>query len=581
VAKTADFCLPGSSCRATATAAGSIEKLRPRKPVKLLILLRFRIGREWPADCTCLDGYLRSEDSVAAFVPEISVVRAPAPSQGTGMRPHAGADQPESPFSDLLDSCEPPVADIPASAGSPGLQVASPQGKAATPDGPPAGVPGSEIAKVQADLVLSIVMPPGQAEPEPQVPPVRTGLGAILSQAISNRPEAESEIDEPPLPEQSDADAADLAPIVETISLPIIVPVPAAVPVPLAGEASVPAADAITIRAAGDMTVPAAGEMTLPAANDITVAAAPAAATKAAPAAPPELPETEAAIDLPVDPAVEDAAKFTVPDDQADEIIPPASGGKQKKAPQLDKSLSATTQAATAAKEKAPIVSKTVMDPELPEQNAEPAAQRLSSRPTEPSMIINAAASDDVTDAKAKAAAAPLPQDVPANSTLVPPPPAAVHVAAMHAVQSQQPSPPDLVPVAGLAVAIAAHAQGGKTHFEIRLDPPELGRIDVRLDVDGAGQVTSHLRVDRAETLDLLRRDAPALERALQQAGLKTSDSGLQFSLRDQSFSQQNQSRDIPVMARIVVPDEILVPPETQRQYGRLAGLGSGVDISV
>ena len=78
------------------------------------------------------------------------------------------------------------------------------------------------------------------------------------------------------------------------------------------------------------------------------------------------------------------------------------------------------------------------------------------------------------------------------------------------------------VPIAGLAVEIVARAQDGPKRFEIRLDPPELGRIDVRLDVDHAGKVTSRLVVERAETLDLLRRDAPQLERALQQAGLNT-----------------------------------------------------------
>ena len=50
---------------------------------------------------------------------------------------------------------------------------------------------------------------------------------------------------------------------------------------------------------------------------------------------------------------------------------------------------------------------------------------------------------------------------------------------------------------------------------------------------------TSRLTVDRADTYDLLRRDAAGLERALQDAGLKTADNGLQFSLRDQSASQQ------------------------------------------
>ena len=37
---------------------------------------------------------------------------------------------------------------------------------------------------------------------------------------------------------------------------------------------------------------------------------------------------------------------------------------------------------------------------------------------------------------------------------------------------------------------------------------------------------------ERRDTLDLMMRDAPQIERALQDAGLK-SDGGLQFSLRD------------------------------------------------
>jgi chemotaxis protein MotD len=138
------------------------------------------------------------------------------------------------------------------------------------------------------------------------------------------------------------------------------------------------------------------------------------------------------------------------------------------------------------------------------------------------------------------------------------------------------------VPVEGVGVQIAAQAKAGKHSFEIRLDPPELGRIDVRLDVDRDGHVTSRLVVDRPETLDLLRRDAGGLERALQDAGLKTTGNGLQFSLRDQTMQQQqafHQSRDT---ADVIVRDDALAPVETiQRGYRTLAGLRGGVDISV
>jgi flagellar hook-length control protein FliK len=141
------------------------------------------------------------------------------------------------------------------------------------------------------------------------------------------------------------------------------------------------------------------------------------------------------------------------------------------------------------------------------------------------------------------------------------------------------------VPVAGLAVEIAARAQAGSNRFEIRLDPPELGRIDVRLDVDRDGQVTSRLTVDKVETLDLLRRDAPELQRALQDAGLKTSDNGMQFTLRDQSFGGQNQNsadNSRSGAARLVVPDPEMAPVDTvQAGYARSLRLGSGIDIRV
>lgn len=141
------------------------------------------------------------------------------------------------------------------------------------------------------------------------------------------------------------------------------------------------------------------------------------------------------------------------------------------------------------------------------------------------------------------------------------------------------------VPLSGLAVEISTQAQSGRNRFEIRLDPPELGRIDVRLDVDKAsGQVTSHLTVDKPETLDLLRREAPQLQRALEDAGLKTGDSGLQFSLRDQSSfaGQRDDGQSGRQAQRLIIPDEDTVPAEVAgRSYGRMLGASRGVDIRV
>ena len=136
------------------------------------------------------------------------------------------------------------------------------------------------------------------------------------------------------------------------------------------------------------------------------------------------------------------------------------------------------------------------------------------------------------------------------------------------------------MPLNGVAVEIASQALAGKHRFEIRLDPPELGRIDVKLDIDSDGNATTRLVVERSDTLDLLKRDSSQLERALQQAGLKTSDNALEFSLRQEAF-QQNDDQGASNGAQMVLPDED-TPLHAQRQnYGRLLGMGGGLDIRV
>jgi len=157
-------------------------------------------------------------------------------------------------------------------------------------------------------------------------------------------------------------------------------------------------------------------------------------------------------------------------------------------------------------------------------------------------------------------------------------PTGAAPTAAVAQSAAQQAAP---ILLAGLAVEIAGKALADKNRFDIRLDPPELGRIEVRLDVDRDGNVTSRLTVDRADTFDLLRRDAAGLERALQDAGLKTTDNGLQFSLRDQSTSQQQTNGGSDV-AQLMVQDGTLPSADAIPQnYGRLLGQGGGLDIRV
>lgn len=189
-------------------------------------------------------------------------------------------------------------------------------------------------------------------------------------------------------------------------------------------------------------------------------------------------------------------------------------------------------------------------------------------------------------------AAAPTPQQTLTDPVLLPPTgiqpqPIQTHAANLTAIPvptantALADSAP--VPLNGLAADIALRAAGGNSRFEIRLDPAELGRIDVRLDVDKHGNVTSHLTVERPATLDMLRRDAPQLQQALEDAGLKTGDSGLQFSLRDQSSSGRDSDNGSGRNSqRVVITEEDTVPAQVAgRTYGRMLGASSGVDIRI
>ncbi|CAM5764798.1 flagellar hook-length control protein FliK [Bosea minatitlanensis] len=142
-------------------------------------------------------------------------------------------------------------------------------------------------------------------------------------------------------------------------------------------------------------------------------------------------------------------------------------------------------------------------------------------------------------------------------------------------------------PLHVLPVEIGLRALAGAKQFDIRLDPEELGRVDVNLSISDKGEVSARLVVDRVETLHLLQRDARTLERAFEQAGLKPSDGGVEISLRDPSdqsaFRQQRQHEEAPrhpqAPAAAEAEDDTVLPINSASQR-RLVRLG-GVDLSI
>ncbi|MBL8697246.1 MAG: flagellar hook-length control protein FliK [Alphaproteobacteria bacterium] len=88
--------------------------------------------------------------------------------------------------------------------------------------------------------------------------------------------------------------------------------------------------------------------------------------------------------------------------------------------------------------------------------------------------------------------------------------------------------------IAQVAVSVTKAVQEGVDRITIKLQPPELGRIDVRIDVGVDGRIQAVFAAERPATMEILQRDVRELERALQNAGLSTDAGSLSFGLKQQ-----------------------------------------------
>jgi len=80
-----------------------------------------------------------------------------------------------------------------------------------------------------------------------------------------------------------------------------------------------------------------------------------------------------------------------------------------------------------------------------------------------------------------------------------------------------------------VALQISRALDQDRTEIRIQLDPPELGEVDIRLEFREL-RLSATVSAERADTLDLLQRDARTLARALREAGVELADSDLSFT---------------------------------------------------
>jgi len=124
--------------------------------------------------------------------------------------------------------------------------------------------------------------------------------------------------------------------------------------------------------------------------------------------------------------------------------------------------------------------------------------------------------------------------------------------------------PPQVAHDVGLAIARQLAAEGNSLF--IRLEPAELGRIDVRMSFDERGTLRAVLGADSALSLDLLRRDTADLGRALTDAGVRADSQSFRFESRsDGRGGDTGQQRPAPPRFAAADPAPLSETPDPTR----------------
>jgi flagellar hook-length control protein FliK len=318
---------------------------------------------------------------------------------------------------------------------------------------------------------------------------------------------------------------------------------------------------------------------------------APEAATKSAPVAD-SRPQTQPPV--PVEVVADAAAKGAVAEPLTrpqEPVVPDAvtpavtkTDGKPVETPRAAETPNLRALAERASR---PVDSNAAVDTAAPAAtttntaSAEPVAQTAaapSATPQTPAAVEAAvspevAAGDDAADLPVEAAA---PEAAPS---------AQVAQSAREAL-SPTLSRTAIEATAQIAAQILKKLDGRTTRFEMSLTPDELGRVDIKLDIDTEGRLAARLAFDNPAAATDLKGRVDELRRQLEQQGFQLSEDAFEFTQRDSGSSafdrgqdtRQGQSRAFAAAARLnTEADAVAQPPRWQA----LSLAPTGVDMKV
>lgn len=212
-----------------------------------------------------------------------------------------------------------------------------------------------------------------------------------------------------------------------------------------------------------------------------------------------------------------------------------------------------------------------------PNPSAGPAPVSASARTIEAS--VTEAAEDDTASA-----------DIPVDAAGPEAAPSAQTAHDVREAQGPTMSRAAIEATAQIAAQILRKLDGRSTRFEMSLTPDELGRVDIKLDIDAEGRLAARLAFDNPAAAADLRGRVDDLRRQLEQQGFHLADDAFEFTQRDNGSSafdrgqdsrqsqDRDQSRAFAAASRLHADADVVAQPS---RWTALSLTPAGVDMKV
>jgi flagellar hook-length control protein FliK len=106
--------------------------------------------------------------------------------------------------------------------------------------------------------------------------------------------------------------------------------------------------------------------------------------------------------------------------------------------------------------------------------------------------------------------------------------------------------------------------EDGREQMRVRLDPKDLGQLDVRLSFEKDGALRAIITASTSASNDLLRQEMPTLVRSLSDAGVRMDEGSLRFELQSGSGNGSGQRQSFQNERRPSPPNGAQEDPRTE-----------------